>query len=106
MTGFNPRPDGWMYSGVDDFILQHGVEGGWSSLPDDISSGKKKECYLNATHLASDSERFIYVEGYAFNIIPCQHAWCIERTTNQVVDPTWTDHEDAIYPGVDRCLFR
>ena len=91
----------WKYSGVDDFVLRHGVEGTWWPLPDDVTRARAKECYQNAFQLATRyPKRFVYCEGYACNIIPVAHAWCIDRKTGAVVDPTWSDCDDATYFGV------
>src|SRR5207247_7884175 len=44
-------------------------------------------CYDNAYQYAVE-HKLKYCEGYAFNGMPREHAWCVKRGKN-VVDPTW-----------------
>jgi hypothetical protein len=44
-------------------------------------------CYMNAYQLMSRSD-LIYVEGFAYQIIPTMHAWCVDKKGG-IHDPTW-----------------
>src|SRR5215471_15258739 len=54
-------------------------------------------------HLAcKDPDRYVYIEGYATSAevtsLTASHAWCYDRKTGLIVDPTWKDGVD--YVGV------
>lgn len=53
--------------------------------------GTPKQCYANAGKLALYNSDMIYVEGVIAHIIPIDHAWCVNRKTGKVVDPTLKD---------------
>lgn len=82
------------------FLLQHGREfGDRSPLPKGVRQGPPKYCYANAGALALDKRRkgrYVYCEGFATNIIPTMHAWCYDRETGLIVDPTWERGEQYI----------
>ena len=48
---------------------------------------KKRQCFENAFKYAQE-HGVTYVEGWAVNIIPTQHAWCI-APDGRIIDPTW-----------------
>lgn len=84
-------------------LLQHGVYFEPANKPDDISWGEKKQCYMNATRLATTSmRRHTYCEGYAISThlgVPLQHAWVWDCEREQVIDNTWRG-EVAGYFGI------
>lgn len=95
------RPRGWLYDGPNHFVLSHGHVGGLRTLTPDGASGTLKECYSNAGQLAIDNDGLTYVEGIATTaIIPLSHAWCVDPE-GRVIDPTWFDHEETDYFGVE-----
>jgi hypothetical protein len=70
------------------YILNHGREYGPRVFPKGIKKGTPRLCYMNAFDLASRNHKFKYVEGVATNVIPVDHAWCVNEA-GEVVDPTW-----------------
>ena len=95
-------PGGWKYSCIEDFILKNGRSFKPMPLPKKVKRGKMKQCFKNAADLALDSSltpghiELVYVEGYALNIIPVHHAWCVDREGN-VYDNTWPDGGKEYY---------
>lgn len=62
----------------------------WSPLPKRMRRGQPKQCYWNALKLVQRGKgRYVYVEGAATHILTCEHAWCLDRETGLIVDPTW-----------------
>lgn len=59
--------------------------------------GTARQCYKNATWLAIENRKLTYCEGYALNLLPVLHAWCVDET-GAVIDPTWK--EGRAYCGV------
>lgn len=55
---------------------------------------KVKVCFMNAFHLSEMGEAagIEYAEGFAQNIIPCNHAWGV--LNGKVIDVTWRKLED------------
>jgi hypothetical protein len=96
------RWNGWR--STDEFVLKHGRN--WPinghELPEDVEIGKLGQCFRNATLLALGFHRneYIYCEGYALNIIPMAHAWCVDGTTGRVIDPTWGQDTTTDYFGL------
>jgi len=82
----------------DEFILQNGKHFIPQSLPQHLVKyqGRKKECFKNAYQFAGNG--FTYVEGYAFSIIPVEHAWCVDNE-GKVYEITW-DEPGSEYFGV------
>ena len=93
------RPEGFVYSCIEDFVLKNGRHMGDRSERSALyKNGRIKECYRNALFLAHDHRDLIYCEGYALGaILPVLHAWCVDNKGN-VIDPTWNDGKD--YFGV------
>lgn len=80
---------------VHQFVLDHGRM--FTITPKSFPrTGKMKECFKNALALAI-RRNLTYCEGYAINIIPTIHAWCIDKDGN-VIDPTWENAKE--YYGV------
>lgn len=72
----------------NDFMLQYGRT--YTITPDTYSGprGEPKNCYGNATHLATFDSRLTYVEGYtSIHGVPIEHAWLADADGN-VIDPT------------------
>lgn len=91
--------EGWRGHGlVAQWLLDNGrVFERWSPLPARVKRGPMKACYRNALKLAQrPGGRYVYMEGYATHYIGTQHAWCYDRKTGLVVDPTWADGIDYI----------
>lgn len=82
------------------WLLDNGIEAGdWSPLPSRMRRRPVKQCFHNSLAIAlRNTRRFAYMEGYASNLIPVEHAWCIDRVTGLVVDATWK--EGTQYIGV------
>lgn len=97
------KPDGFVYTNNEEFVLHHG-EFFKSNAFDDKKYSRalrtKKECFRNAFELALMNDNLVYCEGYAVDILPLHHAWCVEKDTGKVVDPTWNNPESCIYFGV------
>ena len=87
-----------MYLGPADFVLQEGRTWTPAQLPRGIRLGQPGQCYKNAFNLALRN-RITYVEGYAGDVVPIAHAWCIDEE-GRVVDNTWSDSEQCVYFGV------
>lgn len=67
--------------------------------------GKLGECYKYAYNAAAENPNLIYCEGYACPPdipIPVMHAWCIDKYTHEIWDPTWLTERtaDAVYCGL------
>ena len=71
-----------------------------AELPFDVKLGRQHQCFQESRALVlAQPKRFTYVEGYAFKrLLPLHHAWCVDEHGN-VVDPTWSDIESAVYCG-------
>lgn len=80
-------------------IRDHGAVFTSQALPPEFERGPKKKCFMNAGRLAMERDDLIYCEGIAHNIIPVEHAWCIDRE-GKVIDPTWDEPEKCAYVGV------
>lgn len=79
------------YKTLADFLLKHAQDFEPQPLPKHFRPMKIGNCYMNAAMLAMGSHaehRLTYCEGYALNVFPVQHAWCIDPS-GKVIDPTW-----------------
>jgi len=97
------KPQGFAYNGVEDLILKEGEVFIPAPLPEEISRGRMKMCFKNATEAALRQDDISgvgswlgdglweYTEGFALceGLIPVQHAWLSRNGV--AVDPTWTD---------------
>lgn len=84
--GKKQHPDlDWRYSSYEELVLDLGVSSTDARLE---VSGPIKHCYMNAFMAAVENEGWSYVEGYAHNIIPVPHAWCLDEK-GIVVETTW-----------------
>lgn len=92
-------PTDFKYLCCEDFVLQNGQEYTAQALPDGIPPREIKQCFCNSFHLAIENDDLIYVEGFAVNLIPIAHAWCVDKT-GKVIDTTWANPEECEYFGV------
>ena len=99
LTHLQPLPDGYVYRGPADLVLQTGRAFAPAPLPRRYRRGVPKACFDNAYKLAVRAG-LRYCEGYAAGLLPVEHAWCVDAD-DQVVDPTWTgDRLGAVYLGI------
>ena len=105
--GIGLLKQGYAYRSVEDLLLQHGRE--WQPAADQDSGIPDmetfpKHCFDNAFKMAVFSGgKLAYVEGYALDIIPTEHAWCV-NSDGLVIDPTWHRHANGIgkeYYGIE-----
>ncbi len=93
-----PRPDGFHYLGMEDFLLQHGRWYTPQPLPSTVKRLRIKECFRNSLMTACE-HGYKYVEGLAFGcVMPVHHAWNVDDKGN-VIDTTWESGE--AYFGVE-----
>lgn len=93
----NARLFGYDKPGPAQFVLDHGKEYPlkFRTL---LRRGPLKQCFNNAFRMAK-AKKWKYAEGWATNIIPVQHAWCVDDEGN-IVETTWA--EDGLsYFGVE-----
>ncbi|MGR3270501.1 hypothetical protein [Thalassococcus profundi] len=85
------------------FLHDHGVRMTAAALPPGVGYGAPRQCFRNAWDLTLNS-RMEYWEGYGWDPqcahLPFHHAWCVDRRSGFVCDPTWRDAPDAVYLGV------
>jgi hypothetical protein len=85
------RPENRRFLCLEELIVKEGLAFNWTPLPNHIERGEPRQCFMNAALLTRERPDLVYVEGYAVGVIPTLHAWCVDPTTMQVIDPTW-DH--------------
>lgn len=96
------QPASWVYTGPEDFILQHGQFWTPQNLPKGYRAGILKQCFHNSGRLALTRKGVRYVEGYAIRLslgIPMHHAWVVDAK-DRVIDVTWDLPIAAAYFGV------
>ncbi|MFC9433741.1 hypothetical protein [Nocardia sp. NPDC057030] len=101
------RPE-WQFRSAYHLLLQHGRFFTARSRPPQVPKMPDGFCYRNAAHTAESHPELglVYTEGFAFHILPVQHAWCVSPD-GIVVDPTW-EEPGCAYFGVavaDRSLW-
>lgn len=83
------RPEGWTYTGMEDFLLDRGTFWTAAPLPPNVRQMTPKACFWNALKMAQRHRRtWRYVEGLALGILPVHHAWVVDAD-GVVIDPTW-----------------
>lgn len=99
------RPNGFVYHGPNNFLVEHAKLYAPRPLPPDgmdlirsVTRGRRlkvKHCFQNAANAVFDdvSGRLAYCEGYAIRIFPVHHAWVL-LDGEIVVDLTW-NREDG-----------
>lgn len=93
-------PSELKFVGLEDLVLQHGIECKPQLLPAKYKRGKIKECFNNALDLATRyPAELTYVEGFASGLIATHHAWCIDKNRN-VIENTWPDGNGKEYFGI------
>lgn len=94
MTKDRTMPEGYKFKTNYDLVKEYGRYFEIGPLPKEVKTGTVKQCYANAARLAlQNPKKYTYVEGMALPdivAIPLQHAWCIDKSTGKVVDPTWS----------------
>lgn len=90
----------WPHKSMEGFVLEYGQSFNVVPPPDGLRRGEMKECYYNALMAVLASDDLVYVEGYAFGIIPVLHAWVATRDLSEAYDLTWKDGEARAYLGV------
>ena len=102
--GKKELPAGYVYRSVGEFLLKHGTDfsPATDQTPGHLVDIAMKGCFDNAYRLARRRpSKFRYVEGYALNYIPLEHAWVVNEH-GEVLDPTWDEHSTigSAYCGV------
>ena len=95
-----PLAEGFAYTSVYDFLVQHGVDYrpglAWKHYP----RGEQKQCFYNSIKLAAQYG-IPYCEGLTLapsgEVIP--HAWNLNKT-GRLVDSTWCN-TGFVYIGVE-----
>jgi len=82
------KPEGWVYCGDADFLLQHGVM--FSTERGMVSGHFPGECYGISRRNAEYYEGLFYVEGLALSRtgIPTEHAWNL-TASGAILDEAW-----------------
>jgi hypothetical protein len=98
-----PRPDGFVYAGMCDFLQQHGRFWTPQDRPRGFRQMTAKYCFDNAYRTLTDARHkrrdLRYVEGIALSqFFPVHHAWIVDEL-GRVIDQTW-DTPGTSYFGV------
>ena len=96
---------GFRYGGMEDFVTSVGSEMKSPYTPPQIKLMPPKECYSNATEMAvfNQPDKYDYAEGFVTLPkvpFPVQHAWCVDKITGTVVDPTMGWNPRGNYFGI------
>lgn len=105
----NPKPKGYAYSGVEDYVLTHAhlfesaefteAEADYAQHLFDLEEWEIKQCFSNSQqillnyHVVNPQRgmKLRYIEGYATTgIIPFLHGWL--SLNGKVLDPTLRHH--------------
>jgi hypothetical protein len=90
------RKNGYAFSPMQ-WMLDNGARFKWSPAPRHLKRGTPKYCHWNALQLARKGRgRYVYMEGWASNLITAEHSWCYDRKTGLIVDTTWEEGVDYI----------
>lgn len=87
---------------MDSLLLTYGRVFEGAPCPEQYAGHPMKMCFKNCLMLMASSPELIYCEGYAMPEgidFPIHHAWLLDEEGN-VIDPTWTDPEGALYVGI------
>lgn len=89
-----------MDSPIEKFVLEHGSPLGAPVALSQYGIERKllNDCFKSA-HFTALSKGLVYCEGFAKNLVPVHHAWCIDPLTLETVDPTW-EQDGSEYFGV------
>ena len=107
MTLQNQMWQCWALSHWKPLLEKHGrhflAARGIGSWPPEAYAGRLGECFANAANLVClKDSNFSYVEGLAERPsvgIVTEHAWVIDKRTNDIIDPTWKN-DGVDYVGV------
>lgn len=88
-----PKPPGFAYTCIEDFLLDRGRDLDPSTAI--VTPGTPKQCYWNARR-AANRKGWTYYEGYAISIIPMLHAWCLDEQ-GRLRELTWREVGDAYF---------
>lgn len=94
LRNMTPRPPLAVWGSPEELILTMVKEPTHLdavTLPDGIEVMEAGECYRNAFLTTLAHPNLLYAEGYAYpsELIPVNHAWCVDRDTREIIDPTW-----------------
>lgn len=76
---------------TQEFVLEFGWWYEPTEVPKEVARGTPKQCHTNAIELATNSDSFIYCEGYALlknGSLPTIHAWVTDGQ-GRAIDNTW-----------------
>ena len=90
------------YGSIEEFVLNEGTEMRLARCNPRRAKMTAKECYRNATLLATMHPKYTYVEGFAMSPslpLALSHAWVL-NSKGEVLDPTWGWRDGTVYLGV------
>lgn len=83
------------------WLASFGMRFEGAKRPKGMRKAPDHTCFESAAKLAMDNPNYIYVEGYASNVIPVHHAWCVHKDNpSVVVDPVWRNPQTCRYFGL------